>query len=92
MAVEKFLKRVEAANKSRSKEIRMTIAEAQELAFQLSSMLAKENTLLTKVIALQENKDNPLTVQDMKNAFAEVSGTGAQITGVVAMDGGDFKS
>lgn len=90
MAIEKFLKRVEAATKSRSKEIRMTTSEAQELAFELSSMLAKENSLLTKIIYLQENTTNALTVQDMKNAFAEVSGSGAQITGVVQMDGGEF--
>lgn len=90
MAVEKFLKRVEAATKSRSKEIRMTIVESQELAFQLSSMLAKENVLLNKIIALQDAGTNTLTKQDMKNAFAEVSGVGAQITGEVQMDGGEF--
>lgn len=90
MAVEKFLKRVEAATKSRSKEIRMTIVESQELAFQLSSMLAKENVLLNKIVALQEAGTNTLTKQDMKNAFAEVSGVGAQITGEVQMDGGEF--
>lgn len=90
MAIEKFLKRVEAATKSRSKEIRMTTAEAQELAFQLSSMLAKENTLLVKIVALQENTSTPLTMQDMKNAFAEVSGSGVDLSGTVAMDGGDF--
>ncbi len=90
MAVEKFLKRVEAATKSRSKEIRMTTVEAQELAFQLSSMLANENTLLTKIVSLQENNAKPLTIQDMKNAFAEVSGSGADLSGTVAMDGGDF--
>lgn len=90
MAVEKFLKRVEAATKSRSKEIRMTIAEAQELAFQLSSILAKENTLLTKIVSLQENTVTPLTMQDMKNAFAEVSGSDAGLTGTLAMDGGEF--
>jgi len=92
MAIEKFLKRVEAATKSRSKEIRITTTEAQELAFQLSSMLAKENTLLTKIVALQESKVEPLTVQDMKNAFAEVSGSDAGLSGVIAMDGGDFKA
>ena len=90
MAIEKFLKRVEAATKSRSREIRMTIAESQELAFQLSTMLAKENILLTKIVALQENKNDPLTVQDMKNAFAEVSGSDSGLSGTLAMDGGEF--
>ena len=90
MAVEKFLKRVEAASKARSKEIRMTTTEAQELAFQLSSMLAKENALLNKIVALQEGAITPLTLQDMKNALAEISGMEPSLSGSLSMDGGEF--
>ena len=90
-AVDKFLKRVEAGTKAKSKEIRLTIIEAQEIALQLSQMTVKENQLLTKIIALQDgNVSKNITVSELKEAVAEVTGTEPTLSGTLSMDGGNF--
>lgn len=51
--VEKFVNRLEKANKVRSKEIRLSISEAHSLANELALSLERENKLLKKVTLLQ---------------------------------------
>ena len=91
MAVDKFLKRVEAATKAKSKELRLTLSESQELALQIGQLLADENKLLTKIIALQEaNPSDILTADDLRKAVEEVTGQTVSLDGEVALDGGSF--
>ncbi len=74
-AVESFIEKTKNATKARSKEIRITLQEAQILSAELSGMLAKENKLLDKIIKLQ---DNVITVDKPAPA------------GDTIMDGGSF--
>ena len=91
MAVNKLLKRVEAATKAKSKELRLTLSESQELALQIGQLLANENKLLTKIIALQEaNPSDILTADDLRKAVEEVTGQTVSLDGEVALDGGSF--
>lgn len=76
-AVESFIEKIKNATKSRSKEIRISLQEAQILSAELAGLLAKENKLLDKIIKLQDTvslKANPLSP-----------------TGDITMDGGSFK-
>ena len=73
-AVEKFVTRVQASTKAQSKEIRLSIAEAQELSFEISRMLIKENQLLEKITNLQEGSTSKSEPEET----------------TVAMDGGTF--
>lgn len=91
MAINKFLKRVEAATKAKSKELRLTLSESQELSLQIGQLLDNENKLLTKIIVLQEAKPNDiLTADDLKKAVEEVTGQSVTLSGEVALDGGSF--
>lgn len=76
-AVESFIKKTEAATKARSKEIRISLLEAQILVTELAGMLEKENKLLDKVVKLQDN--------------TPVAAPAGLPTGEVVMDGGSFK-
>lgn len=76
-AVESIIKKTEAATKARSKEIRISLQEAQILVTELAGMLEKENKLLDKVVKLQ---DTAPQVSPM-----------AQPSGETVMDGGSFK-
>ena len=75
-AVETFIKKTEAATKARSKEIRISLLEAQTLFTELAGMLEKENKLLDKIVNLQDNAPQS---------------TAAVPTGEVVMDGGSFR-
>lgn len=75
-AVESFIKKTEAATKARSKEIRISLLEAQILVTELAGMLEKENKLLDKVVKLQDNAPQVTAVAP---------------SGEVVMDGGSFK-
>jgi len=74
-AVETFMAKTTAATKARSKDIRISLQEAQLLSSELASMLAKENKLLSKIVTLQDN----ITV------------VAPTPTGDMVMDGGSFK-
>ena len=74
--VESFIKKTEAATKARSKEIRISLQEAQILVTELAGMLEKENKLLDKIVKLQDNAPQVAA---------------AAPTGDVVMDGGSFK-
>ena len=92
-SVDKFLRRAAASTKAKSKEIRLTIAEAQELGLEVGQLLDRENKLLAKIVQLQEGKTGkPITISDLRDAFAEASGSVPALTGEITMDGGSFKS
>lgn len=91
MAINKFLKRVEAATKARSKEIRLTLIESQELALQIGQILANENKLLTKINILKEAKPSDImTSDDLKKAVEELTGKSLTLDGTTSFDGGSF--
>lgn len=72
-----FIKKVEAATKARSKEIRITLEQAQILVMEISGTIARENDLLTKIVLLQDViVKNVEVVQDAVKPV---------------MDGGSFK-
>ncbi len=79
-ALEKFLKRVEAATKARSKEIRLNTTETQQMAIEITRLLMRENELLIKITNLQDGK-----TEDGNNPFENVLVQGA-------IDGGKFGS
>lgn len=76
-AVESFIEKTKNATKARSKEIRITLQEAQILSAELSGMLAKENKLLDKIVKLQDT------------VLLETAPSSP--TGDITMDGGSFK-
>ena len=55
-ALEKFLKRVESATKSRSKEIRLNTIEAQQMTVEITQLLMRENQLLQQIVHMQTGK------------------------------------
>jgi len=75
-AVDTFIKKTETATKARSKDIRISLLEAQTLVTELAGMLEKENKLLDKIVNLQDTAPQV---------------TAAAPTGEVVMDGGSFK-
>ena len=75
-ATDSFIQKTEAATKARSKEIRVSLQEAQLLVMELSRLLKRENELLER---LDKAKDVP--VQPV---------TSPQTDDIV-MDGGSFK-
>ena len=79
-ALEKFIKRVEASTKSRSKEIRLNISESQQMTIEIARLLMRENELLEKIINLQNGK-----TEDGNNPFENVLIQGG-------IDGGKFSS
>lgn len=52
--IETFLERLRAATKSRSREIRLGIEEAQELAVAISQILTRDNQLFARITELQD--------------------------------------
>ena len=79
-ALDKFVKRVESSTKARSREIRLTIAEAQQMTFEITKLLLKENELLEKITNIQDGK-----TEDGGDPFENVL-----IQGTI--DGGKFSS
>ncbi len=75
---ETFIQKVEAATKARSKEIRISLQDAQVLVIEMSGTIARENNLLTKIVLLQDaaikkTEEKPVSSND------------------TVMDGGSFK-
>lgn len=54
-ALENFIKKYQTARSYNSKEIRFTILEAEELSTAIALLLTKNDSLSSKVIALQES-------------------------------------
>jgi hypothetical protein len=52
--LEQFIKKYQTARSYNSKEIRLTISEAEELSTAVALLLASTSTLTARVIALQD--------------------------------------
>lgn len=78
--IDKFIGRVDASTKARSKEVRLSLTEAQQLCFEISKLVLKENQLLEKITNLQVGK-----TEDGANPFENLKID-------TAVDGGSFKS
>jgi hypothetical protein len=83
-AIDILTRRVEEATKARSKEIRMSLNDAQGVVFELARLLSRENDLLQKITDLQENGF------DKSPKSAKIPSS-RPISGEVVMDGGGFK-
>jgi hypothetical protein len=55
-AIDRFLERVRQAQRSRSREIRMTVEEAAELSVNIALLLGTEKKLLGNIIELQKQQ------------------------------------
>lgn len=53
-ALEKFVKKYQTAKSYNSKEIRMTLQEAEEISAAIALVLANTNSLSERIIALQD--------------------------------------
>ena len=54
--IEKFINRVQKSTKAKSREIRLTISEAQILSNELAKLLIIENKLLKKIVNIQDEQ------------------------------------
>lgn len=72
--IEKFINRVQQSTKAKSREIRLTITEAQILSNELAKVLARENKLLKRIVNIQDEQSKGISIKD---------------DGIV-MDGGSF--
>lgn len=61
-SIQDFLKKISAANRSQSKEIRITREEANQLATDISMILDENLDLSRKIIKLQEEETKPIIV------------------------------
>jgi hypothetical protein len=61
-SVNKFLVRVQQSNQSRSRELRLTIDESQELANTIGLLLARHIELTEKILDLQKQQTKPDTI------------------------------
>ena len=52
--LEQFIKKYQTARNYNSKEIRLTISEAEELSTAVALLLASTSTLTSRIIALQD--------------------------------------
>ena len=64
-SIEKFLEKLRLANRSRSKDIRLTIEEAQELGTTISQVLVRQSSLLEEIVELQKRGGDPVINIDM---------------------------
>lgn len=62
-SLDTFLERVRQAQRSRAKNVSMTIEEAQELALTMAQVLSRENILLEEIIELQKTASGPIEIQ-----------------------------
>lgn len=70
-AVDRFLKLTKTARDYNSKEVKVSIQDAEALAMSLAMMLNQERALTTKIMQLQ---DKLLSVADSTPANINVSG------------------
>lgn len=55
--------KLKSANRSRSKEIRLTIEEASTLVADLNELLLQQNKLLERMVELQKNSSMPSNIE-----------------------------
>jgi len=77
-AIEKYITRYDRAVQGKSKELRLTMAEAKDLLHEISIILGRSATLANKVIDLQD--------QLIKEKSKESEGTFN-----IDIDGGEFE-
>lgn len=52
--IDNFINRVKVARQTRSKEIRLTLVEAENLALSLTALISRDLTLAEKIVQLQQ--------------------------------------
>ena len=57
-SIEKYLEKVRIANRSRSKNVQLTIEEAQELATTLAQIMIRHTDLMQQIVDLQSQTSN----------------------------------
>lgn len=62
--IEKFINRVQKSTKAKSREIRLTISEAQILSNELAKLLANENKLLRKIVNIQDEQSKVVSTDN----------------------------
>jgi len=62
--IEKFINRVQKSTKAKSREIRLTISEAQILSNELAKLLASENKLLRKIVNIQDEQSKVVSIDN----------------------------
>lgn len=90
MSIDLFLNRVEQSTKAKSKELRLSLSEAQIIALEISQLLVNQNKLLEQINELQKQKNNNITIDDLKNAIIEITGQNPSFDSGVFLDGGSF--
>lgn len=68
-AITQFIEKYKIARNHNSKEIRLTIQEAEQLTISLASLLTRELDLSDKVIKLQEEISNGLEINQDGGSF-----------------------
>ena len=66
--IEKFINRVQKSTKAKSREIRLTISEAQILSNEMAKLLIVENKLLKKIVDIQ-NEQSKVVSSDNKTVM-----------------------
>jgi len=61
--IEKFINRVQKSTKAKSREIRLTISEAQILSNEMAKLLIAENKLLKQIVDIQ-NEQSKVVLSD----------------------------
>jgi len=62
--IEKFINRVQKSTKAKSREIRLTISEAQILSNEMAKLLSGENKLLRKIVNIQNEQSKVVSSDD----------------------------
>lgn len=60
--IDKIISKIKQANRSKSKEILLTIDEANDLMFELTKVLDNQNTIMKQMLEIQTQK-NDITVE-----------------------------
>jgi hypothetical protein len=66
---EKYLEKVRVANRSRSKNIQLTIDEALELSTTIAQVITDRNVLLQQIVELQSKQSNDTKVSINGGSF-----------------------
>jgi uncharacterized protein YoxC len=82
--VDIFVKRVQAALKDKSKEVKINTNDAQQLVMEITGLLSRENELLNKIANLQEK------LLQKPKYYGKVA-TPNSTPNDIAVDGGKFK-
>lgn len=62
-SLDSFVERVRQAQRSRAKNVTLTLEEAQELILTMSQLLSRDVGLLEQIVELQKNATGPVEVQ-----------------------------